>query len=593
MKKLWRIRPHDTDCIARLQRATGLPAVVVQLLACRGLHDPAAANQFIDAKLTSLRDPDLLPGCLVAVDRIMESVRRHEPIVIYGDYDVDGVAATSILWLCLKLLGATVSYYIPSRMEEGYGLNDDALTQLRAQGARLVITVDCGITGVEQARLAQRIGLDLIITDHHQMKETLPQAAALVHPALPGHDYPFAGLSGAGVAFKLAWSLCRHASRTPKVSEPMRHFLLQATALAALGTVADVVPLLDENRIIVRHGLRSLRERPTVGLAALLRVAQLDRKPQLSAEDIGFGIGPRLNAAGRLGQAQLAVELLVTDSPERAQSLAEYINELNGSRQSLERSIYLKAHKQAQDEFNPAEDGALVLADRGWHPGVIGIVAGRIAEKFHRPVVMISLDELGVKPGVGSARSIPGFDLYAALMACSGHLVTYGGHRAAAGLKVEECKLAEFREQFCAYASTTLTAANRIAELWIDAEAPLSAFSLQTVEQIERLAPFGQANKRPMLCATGVRLAEPPQRMGGAGRHLSMKLVQHGVTMRGVAFGNGDWEQELAAVDAPFAVAFHPCINDFAGRRRVELHVADWRTDSVEAPERAVAAAEI
>lgn len=583
MNKLWRFRPHDRDCIARLQRATGLPAVVVQLLACRGLDDPEAARSFIDAKLAGLRDPLELPGCQAAVERIMAAVERREAIAIYGDYDVDGVAATSIIWLCLKLLGANVSYYIPHRMEEGYGLNAEALSQLAQQGAKLVITVDCGVTAVDEVRHAASLGVDVVITDHHQMKPELPQGCPIVHPALPGTDYPFHGLSGAGVAFKLAWALCKCASRSAKVSPPMRDFLLQATALAALGTVADVVPLVDENRIIVRHGLRSLRERPTVGLAALMKVAQQDRKPELSAEDIAFGLAPRLNAAGRLGQAQLAVELLVTDSPVRAQSLAEYINELNSSRQSLERSIYLRAHKQAQEEFNPADDAALVLADHGWHPGVIGIVAGRVAEKFHRPVVMISFDELGVKPGVGSARSIPGFDLHAALTACAEHLVSYGGHRAAAGLKIEERKLAEFREHFCSYAASALAEVNCVAELWIDAEAPLSAFSLQTVQQIEQLAPFGQGNSRPLLCATGVRLAEPPQRMGGAGRHLSMKIEQHGVSMRAVAFGGGDWETDLSSIDGPISIAFQPTINDFAGRRRVELHISDWRPDSVAA----------
>jgi single-stranded-DNA-specific exonuclease len=484
----------------------------------------------------------------------------------------------------LRLLGADVRYYIPHRIEEGYGLNVDALGQLAEQGAKLVVTVDCGVTAVEEARHARQLGLDLIITDHHQMKPELPRDCHIVHPALPGHDYPFLGLSGAGVAFKLAWALCKVASRSPKVSPPMRDFLLQATSLAALGTVADVVPLLDENRIIVRHGLQSMRQQPSIGLAALLKVAQQDKKPGLSAEDIAFGLAPRLNAAGRLGQAQLAVELLVTDSPTRAQSLAEYINELNASRQSLERSIYLRAHKQAQDEFDPQGDSALVLADRGWHPGVIGIVAGRVAEKFHRPVVMISFDELGVKPGVGSARSVPGFDLHAALVACAAHLVSYGGHSAAAGLKIEEQKLAAFREEFCQYAAGALAEVDRVAELWIDAEAPLSAFDLQTVQQIERLAPFGQGNVRPLLCATGVRLAEPPRRLGGSGRHLSMKIVQHGVTMRAVAFGGGDWETDLAAIDGPFSIVFQPTINDFAGRRRVELHVSDWRLDEVVAP---------
>ena len=375
---------------------------------------------FVEPKLSALRDPDELPGCAAAVERITAAIECRERIVIYGDYDVNGMAATSLLWLGLRLLGADVGYYVPHRIDEGYGLNNEAIAQLAGQGTRLVVTVDCGITADAQCEAARRLGVELVITDHHQPGPRMPQAAAIVHPGLPGSEYPFAGLSGAGVAFKLAWALCRRAGRSARVSEPMREFLLQATAIAALGTVADVVPLTDENRILVRHGLRSLRQRPTLGLRTLMQVARLDRKPELSAEDVAFSIAPRLNAAGRLGQARLAIELLTTDNPDRAKVLADYINELNSSRQGLEHSIYLRAHKQAQEEFNPENDAALVLADRGWHPGVIGIVAGRVAEKFHRPVILISLDDLGIKPGIGSARSIPGFDLHEALSCLRG-----------------------------------------------------------------------------------------------------------------------------------------------------------------------------
>ncbi|HEV7221338.1 MAG TPA: DHHA1 domain-containing protein, partial [Pirellulales bacterium] len=375
----------------------------------------------------------------------------------------------------------------------------------------------------------------------------------------------------------LAWALCQQASGAKKVGEPMKNFLLSAIGLAALGTVADVVPLVDENRVLVQHGLASLKERPGLGLAAMMRLAELDRKPRLDAEDIGFSIAPRLNAAGRLGQAQLAVELLTTTSPERAMALAEYLNELNGSRQSLERSIYLAAHKQAQEQFDVEGDAALVLAEHGWHPGVIGIVAGRLAEKFHRPVVLISLDELGTKPGVGSARSVPGFDLHEALTNCTQHLISHGGHAAAAGLKIEAAKLEHFRADFREHAAGVISAEKRVAELRIDAEVGFGELTLQTVSELERLAPFGQSNPRPLLCASGVTLAGAPQKIGGGGRHLSLKLVQHGVALRGVAFGGGDWAEELAAASGPLAVAFRPIINDFRGRRTVELQLADWQ----------------
>jgi single-stranded-DNA-specific exonuclease len=284
-----------------------------------------------------------------------------------------------------------------------------------------------------------------------------------------------------------------------------------------------------------------------------------------------------LNAAGRLGQAQLGVELLTTQIPERASSLAEYLHELNKSRDSLERSIYLGAGKQIREQFNADADPAFVLASRGWHPGVIGIVAGRLAEKYHRPVVLIALDELGLKPGIGSARSVPGFDLHAAFMACCEHLVAHGGHAAAAGLKIEEQRIEDFRIDFCRHAAEALSSAERMAELWIDGEVILSSLTPTVVAQIERLAPFGHGNSRPILCASNVLLIDAPKRVGNSGQHLQMRFEQHGVRMRAVAFGGGEWQDELAAVDGPLNVAFRPTINEFGGRRTVEMHIADWQ----------------
>ena len=385
-------------------------------------------------------------------------------------------------------------------------------------------------------------------------------------------------MSGSGVALKLAWALCQQASGAKRVSPRMRDFLVSAVGLAAMGTVADVVPLVDENRVLVRHGLVSLKDKPGLGLQALMRITELDSKPFLDSEDIGFTLGPRLNAAGRLGQAQLAIELLVTDRADRAEELARYIHGLNDSRQKLERSIYLAANKQAQEQFNPQEDAALVLADRGWHPGVIGIVAGRLAEKYHRPVVLIAQDQLGVKPGTGSARSVPGFHLHAALAQCSDYLLGHGGHAAAAGLTIDDRQVEQFRNAFCEVAEQEITEELRVAELNIDAEAPLSAFTLKVVDQIEQLGPFGQSNLRPLLCTSGVSLAEPPRTIGSGGNHLALKLTQHNVTLRAVAFGGGEWADELAGAGGPLDVAFRPVINTFHGRRNVELHLADWRT---------------
>jgi single-stranded-DNA-specific exonuclease len=381
----------------------------------------------------------------------------------------------------------------------------------------------------------------------------------------------------------LAWALCQQASGAKRVAPRMKDFLLQAVGLAALGTVADVVPLVDENRVLVRHGLESLANAPTLGLATLMELAKVtprqypDGKTRLTAEDLGFQIAPRLNAAGRLGQPQLAVELLVTDRPERAKELAQYIDGLNATRQTIERSIQLAASKQAKELFDPTDDAALVLADRGWHPGVIGIVAGRLAEKFHRPVVMISWDKAGLRPGIGSARSIPGFNLHQALAECDEFLLTHGGHAAAAGLKIEEDQLDGFRGAFCEVAATQISHDQREAELFVDVEAPFSAFTLQATQQLERLAPFGHGNTRPLLCTTGVTLNGPPKPLGSSGHHIAMMLSQHGVTLRAVAFGGGDWADELTAANGPLDVAFRPVINDFRGRQSVELHLVDWR----------------
>jgi single-stranded-DNA-specific exonuclease len=320
-----------------------------------------------------------------------------------------------------------------------------------------------------------------------------------------------------------------------------------------------------------------LKERPTLGLAALMKLTKLDQKQRLECEDIGFTLAPRLNAAGRLGQAQLGVELLTTAATERATALAEYLHELNNSRDSLERSIYLAANKQLQEQFDPAEDSALVLAGRGWHAGVIGIVAGRLAEKHHRPVVLIAQDDVGVKPGIGSVRGAPGFNVHLALAACSQYLISHGGHAAAGGLKIADGHVDAFREAFCEFATQEIRADQRTAELWIDGEAILATLTLGAVQQIERLAPFGQGNHRPLLCASGVRLLEPPKRIGGNGRHLSLRVDQHGAKMRCVAFGGGDWFDDLSGITGTLNLAFRPVINNFNGRRNVELHIADWR----------------
>ena len=575
----WRIQPHDEDRIKSLEQSAGVSPVVAQLLICRGILDPQSAKHFLGAKLSDLRDPEELPGISQAADRVFAAVKSDRQITIYGDYDADGMTGTAILYSCLKLLGADVRYYVPNRMSEGYGLNEQALRRLAERGASMVISVDCGIASLAEAEVARELGIELIVTDHHEMLDRLPEAAAIVHPRLPGSTYPFGGLCGAGVAFKLAWALCQRQSNQKRVTDRLRNFLVAAVGIAAIGTVADVVPLVDENRSIVRHGLRSLKGNVPPGLAELMKRIKLTQKRELSAEDIAFMIAPCLNAAGRLGQAQLGIELLVTDDLNRAEELASYIHSLNGDRVKLERSVYLKAIKQAKEQFEAGEP-AFVLAGQGWHLGVIGIVAGRITEKYRRPTVVISFDELQTKPGTGSARSVRGLPLHEAFQVCSESLVGHGGHAAAAGLKIEESKLEDFREAFLQHVRDVLGDTGDTSELRIDAEAILPQLTLRTVEQLEQLAPFGQGNPRPLLCASGVTLAAEPKCMGNGEKHLRVDFKQHDIQFKALAFNRADWAEPLKEAEGPVDIAFRPVINEFRGRRSVELHLVDWRRES-------------
>lgn len=582
MPKRWHIQPHDQAVVAGLERSAGVSSIVARLLAARGLTAPDEVRSFLSGSLSDLRDPDLLPGVAEAADRMLAAAKAGRNIVVYGDYDADGMCATAILMNCLEAIDAQASWYVPDRFEEGYGLNGDALESLAKKGASLVVTVDCGIASVAEARKARELGLELIITDHHSFADTLPEADVLVHPRLPGADYPFGELCGAGVAFKLAWAIATRACGSKQVTPRLREMLLKSIGFAALGTVADVVPLLDENRIYVKHGLECLRKRGGPGIERLLELAKLQEKSQLESEDVAFRLAPRLNAAGRLGQAASGIELLTTADAARAVSLADYVHELNAQRDTLERSIQLAAAKQARDRFDPEQDPALVLADRGWHAGVIGIVAGRLAEKFHRPIVMLARDEHQGRPAIGSVRSVPGFDVHAALVTCRDLLVTCGGHAAAAGLRIEDAKIDAFRGRFLAAVEQRMPAALRQAQITLDGEATLASLTLDTVQQMERLAPFGQANRRPVLCASGVRLVEPPRTIGGGARHISMNLVQHGAKLRGVAFGGADWLEHLPAPGQPFHVAFKPKINEFRGRRTAEMEIIDWRPDGID-----------
>jgi len=574
----WTLRAHDAQLVQEIERTAKVSPVVAQILALRGLTRPAQIENFFDLKMTTgLRPPEELPGLVEAIAKIYSAVVDKKKIFIYGDYDADGMTSTAILYRCLKLIGADVSYFVPNRLDDGYGLSIDTLDKLHKRGAEMIVTVDCGIASVDEVAFAKQKAMQIVITDHHVPGPVLPDADGIVHPALPGYGYPFSGLCGAGVAFKMAWGLCKLDYGSPKLSEKYRNFLFGAVSLAAIGTVCDVVPLLDENRVLVHHGLNCMRQYANPGLRNLLVLAKVMDKPRLTSQDIGFSIGPRLNASGRLGQAQLGVELLTCDSEERAESLAQYIDQLNKNRDSLDRKILKSAKKLIKENHEPENEAALVLAESDWHLGVIGIAAGRIANLFHRPTIMISTDSLGNRPGVGSCRSSCGVNLYEALTGCQEHLIKFGGHAAAAGLSIEPKNINAFREDFCEQVISQVSVDDLIPDLDIDAEALIGHLTMGMMNELEKLAPFGQNNPRPVLCATGVSLAAPPKTMGSDGRHLSLQLKQHDSKIRAVAFGKGEWADELSTEDAQFDFAFQPVINDFRGRRSVEVQLIDFR----------------
>ena len=580
MHRVWRVAAHDPAKIRDLSLRLRISPLLAQVILARGCSTPEEASGYLAKKLTDLHDPESLPGVSAAADRIVEAVQAGRRVTVYGDYDVDGVTATSLLWHCLQLTGATVDYYIPSRLEEGYGLNCDALRQLHMEDpTRLVVSVDCGITSCVQASTARALGLELIITNHHQFDETLPDAAVLVHPRLPG-SYPFGELCGVGVAFKLAWAICKRLGDGKKASPRMREFLLSAIGLAAMGTIADVVPLIDENRILVHFGLASLVERSNPGLKALMRVAGLADRIALQAEDIAFGLAPRINAAGRLGQARLAVELLTTSDVERANALATYLDELNRNRQTVERRILKQAKELVADNPEWEQHRALVLSHPDWHAGVIGIVASRVAEHFQKPTVMIAIKGTnGVAQGSG--RSFAGFNLHAGMTACRHLLIGFGGHHAAAGMKIHPDGIDQFRTAFTQFVADNHHVLPGAVEQPIDAEVRLADRTVGSINELEKIGPFGAHNRRPVFVASHCELAGTPKKMGEGERHLSLQVRHFGVSMRGVAFGKGEWADDIAESAGPISICFQPTINRFQGREKVEFHLIDWQSTEV------------
>lgn len=631
-EKEWVARPYDPELVARLAQLTNAPPIVVQTLVARKIVSPERIRAFLAPPnlSTGLYPPEKLPGCSQAAKLLAQAIRDGKKIVVYGDYDVDGMTATALLLDAIRTCGGKNSgYYLPNRLCEGYGLHCDSLKRLREdEEADVVVTVDCGISSLEEARYAKELGLQLIITDHHTPltdpdsgKQIMPDAAAIVHPKLQIEGfppYPFPEICGAFVAFKLSWALGQEMAdaQNGKTNPEMREYLLRAIGLAALGTIADVVPLHDENRTLVRFAIdHSFVTHMPLGLAKLLEVARQDPKKKLSSEDVGYTIAPRLNAAGRevvssesktdpeervvwlqaqellkhstalasagqLGLASLGVELLMTNDPRRAAELAPFIDNLNATRKKIETQIKNEAFRMIREEY--ADAPAFVLADRKWRPGVIGIVAGRVAETFNRPTVMIALREADA--GTGSARGVQdgNFNLYDALNHCSHLLTRFGGHASAAGLGVKEANVAAFREEFCDYVANNFTYAPK---QHLDGELPLAAVTPQALNDLALLEPFGAENQRPIFGVFGVQLVGPAKRMGKGlkptdpGPHFSARFRQYQTERRAIAFSQGDWVEQMNEIvandpNARFDLAFMMQYNSFQGM--VELKILDW-----------------
>jgi single-stranded-DNA-specific exonuclease len=563
----------------------GLDPVVARILLARGLEAGPAAAAFLEPRLTALHDPSAMPDLDRAAERILCAVRARESIVVYGDYDVDGIAASAILFHCLRAIDpeARVTTFVPHRMEEGYGLNGGALERLIDEGASVIVSVDCGVTAVGEATVCRARGVDLIITDHHaaDFSGPMPDVFALVHPSRPDATgtrvYPFADLCGAGVAFKLAWRMLTMAHGTMKLPEAQRELLLDLLALAGLATIADVVPLVGENRVIARFGLSRIKHTSLVGMHALLEASGLTGQ-RVGSEEAGFTLGPRLNACGRMGHAREAVELLTTAEGPRAAEIARALNGLNDERRAVERRILDQACAMIEESgIDPAERRSIVLADERWHAGVIGIVCSRLVGRYHRPTILLQRTEGELK---GSCRSIDGFDICRALHACAVHLDRFGGHEMAAGLTMRADRFESFATSFEDHARSAIDAALLAPALRIDCEATLDELSASAVRSIERLGPFGRGNPSPSILVRGVTSPRGAEPLGQHGRHLAMWVRQGSRDTRLVGWGLGEHVARIAP-GARMDVVIEPRISTWAGTPKVEPTIRDVRVCAV------------
>ena len=564
---VWHTRPHDETAASTLANALNVSAVTARLLVMRGMTDPDEASRFLNPSLDQLYDPYRLAGLECAADRLMTAIANKERISIHGDYDVDGITSTVILRRALELLGGNVTHFIPERLTDGYGLQPGTIDRLHAEGVQLIVSVDCGIRGAEAARRARDLGVELIITDHHEPDDQLPDCCAVVNPKRHDCSYPDKNLAGVGVALKLVQALCAKAGKSA--------WLPAFVKIASIGTLADVVPLVGENRIIAKLGLHMLTKGPhKVGLRALLEAAGLSGKT-IDSYHIGFMVAPRINAAGRMSTPDIATRLLLAADEamgEEAKALAEQLEAENLKRRQEDQDILARAKKIVETDPDIGARSVLVVAGEGWHRGVIGIVASKLVDTFYRPAIVLSVDG---DIAHGSCRSIPGFDMLACLESCAPVMKRFGGHKAAAGLQLESARIKEFRLAVNAHADTVLSPDDLRPSLWLDGPLAFSDINEQVMSEFARLAPFGPGNPRPRFHTGPVSIVDGPRLLKE--RHLKMTVKQNGRILRAIQWNAAEHNDRLTSLKEGVEIAYTIEENEYQGTKYVELRLEDFR----------------
>ena len=566
----WRVAAPDPEAVRRIVRSERVPELVAHVAINRGHATPAEVGKLLSPSLHDLGDPAGLPDMERAAARLQRAAETGETVLIHGDYDVDGVSGTVLLVRLARLLGANVHWHIPHRTQDGYSFGDHSVAKTEEVGATLVISVDNGTSAVEPIGVLADQGVDVIVTDHHEPPTgDLPRAFALVNPKLPSSQYPFRELCGSAVAFKLAWATCQRISGGERVRPDLRAFLLEALGYVAIATVCDVVPLVGENRVLAHFGLRALVESSTPGMRALLdRVGLAGRA--ITAEDVGFQIGPRINASGRMDSAARAVEAMLSLDAPSGRAHAETLERLNETRREVERDVLAEALEQAEKH---ADDPVLVVGDRGWHPGVVGIVASRLVDRFDRPALVIGIDEGGT--GRGSARSVPGVSVLDLMGAGAAHMRRFGGHAMAAGCEIAGEDLGALRDAIVSGAQSGSHHEDRPRVLEIDARVDLEGLDEALMNQLMRLEPCGEQNPKPVFLSEGVGLDDMPRIIGKDRTHLLLQLRSGRSVFKALAFGMATREPELR-MGRTLDVVYTPRFNHFRGKVTLELLVADF-----------------